>query len=101
VEDEDGYGITLELPEVKKEDVNVTVENGVLTIRGERRKEQEVEGRRYHRVERAYGCFSRSFIIPDDGDASQVQAKFTDGVLRIGIAKSEAARPKQIEVRVD
>ncbi len=101
VEDEDAYRITLELPQVAKEDVKVTVENGILTVTGERKFEKETEGRKYHRVERAYGCFSRSFSLPQDGDASKVEAKFSDGVLSLSIAKNEAARPKQIEVKVE
>ena len=101
-EDEQAYLITAELPRVNKEDVKVTVENGMLTITGERKFEKE-EGdkKKYHRVERAYGCFARSFALPDDSDTSSVDAQFKDGILDIRIAKSEAARPKQIEVKVN
>lgn len=101
-EDESAYLITAEIPRVNKEDVKVTVENGMLTITGERKFEKE-EGdkKKYHRVERAYGCFARSFSLPDDSDTSSVEAQFKDGVLDIRIAKSEAARPKQIEVKVN
>jgi HSP20 family protein len=98
-EDDKEYVITAELPEVKKEEVKVTVENGVLTITGERRFEKE-EKKKYHRVERYYGSFARIFALPDDGDAAKVNAEFKDGVLKVHIAKSEAARPKQIEVKV-
>ncbi len=100
-EDDNGYLISAELPEVKKQDVKVTVENGVLTISGERQFEKEEKGRRYHRVERSYGSFLRSFTLPDDADASKVSATFKDGVLKVQVAKSEAARPKQIEVKVN
>jgi HSP20 family protein len=102
IEDEKGYLITAELPRVNKEDVKVTLENGMLTIAGERRLEKE-EGdkKKYHRVERSYGCFARSFALPDDSDTSSVDAQFKDGILDIRIAKSEAARPKQIEVKVN
>jgi HSP20 family protein len=99
-EDDREYVITAELPEVKKEDVRVTVENGVLTITGERKFEKEEKGKRWHRVERAYGSFARSFALPDDGDAAKVNAEFKEGVLKVRVTKSEAARPKQIEVKV-
>ena len=99
-EDEKEYLIKAELPEVKKEDVKVTVENGMLTISGERKIEKEEKGKRYHRVERAYGSFVRSFSLPDNIDSNKVNADFKDGVLRVHVAKSEHARPKQIEVKV-
>ena len=99
---EDGkeYLIKAELPEVKKDDVKVAVENGVLTISGERKSEKEEKNRKYHRIERAYGSFERSFIVPDDADADKVIAEFKDGVLRVHLPKSEKAKPKQIEVKV-
>ena len=99
-EDDKEYLITAELPEVKKEDVRVTVENGVLTITGERKFEKEEKGKRWHRVERSYGSFARSFALPENGDAAKVNAEFKDGLLKVRVAKSEAARPKQIEVKV-
>jgi HSP20 family protein len=99
-EDDKEYLITAELPEVKKEDVKVTVENGVLMITGERKFEKEEKDKRYHRVERSYGSFARSFTLPSDGDAQKVNAEFKDGVLKVHVTKSEAARPKQIEVKV-
>ena len=99
-EDEKEYLITTELPEVKKDDVKVTVENGVLTITGERKFEKEEKNTKYHRIERSYGSFARSFALPDDGDATKVNAEFKDGMLKVHVAKSEAARPKQIEVKV-
>ena len=101
-EDADGYHLTLELPQVKKEDVKVTVENGVLTINGERRFEKEEnDGRKWHRLERAYGAFVRSFALPEDSDANSIGAQFKEGMLEIRIAKSESAKPKQIEVKVN
>ncbi len=99
-EDEKEYLIKVELPEVQKDDVQVTVESGTLTITGERKAEKEQKGRRFHRVERYYGRFERSFSIPDDATADDVKAEFKDGVLRVHLAKSERARPKQIEVKV-
>lgn len=99
-EDENEYIIKAELPELKKEDVKVTVENGVLTISGERNFEKEEKKKKYHRVERAYGRFVRSFALPDNADASKVRADFKDGVLTVHLPKSEKAKSKQIEVKV-
>ncbi|HHY85305.1 MAG TPA: Hsp20/alpha crystallin family protein [Verrucomicrobia bacterium] len=99
VEDEKEYTIKVELPEVNKDDVNVTVENGTLSISGERKSEKESKGRRFHRMERYYGRFERSFSIPDDADPDKVKAEFKDGVLRVHLAKSEKTRPRQIEVK--
>lgn len=99
-EDAKEYLIKVELPEVAKDDVKVTVESGTLTISGERKAEKEEKGRKFHRVERYYGRFERSFSIPDDAESDNVKAEFKDGVLRVHLAKSEKARPKQIEVKV-
>lgn len=99
-EDEQEYLLKVELPEVHKDDVKVTVESGTLTIAGERKSEAEQKGRKFHRVERSYGRFERSFSIPDDAEAGNVKAEFKDGVLRVHLAKSEKALPKQIEVKV-
>ncbi|WP_193211520.1 Hsp20/alpha crystallin family protein [Luteolibacter marinus] len=100
-EDADEYVIKAELPEVKREDVKVTVENGQLTFSGERRIEKEETGRKYHRVERAYGSFLRSFQLPENADPEKVSADFKDGVLNIHLGKQEAVKPRQIEVKVD
>lgn len=100
IEDEKEYLIKVELPEVQRDDVKVTVENGTLTITGERKAEKEQRGRRFHRVERHWGRFERTFGIPDDAKSDDVKAEFKDGVLRVRLAKSEKARPKQIEVTV-
>ena len=99
-EDDKEYLIKAELPEVKKEEIKVTVENGVLVLSGERKLEKEEKDRKHHRIEQAYGSFGRSFALPEDADAEKVNAEFNDGVLKLHIAKSEAARPKQIEVKV-
>ena len=99
-EDEKEYLIKAELPEVKKEDVKVAVQDDVLTISGERTLEKEEKGKKYHRVERAYGIFSRSFTLPEDADPSNVNAEFKDGVLKVHLAKSEKAKPKSIDVKV-
>ena len=99
-EDDQEYVIKADLPEVNKKEVKVTLENGVLTISGERKFEKEESNKRYHRVERAYGSFIRSFNLPEDADSEKVAAEFREGVLQVRVAKSEKARPKSIEVKV-
>ncbi len=99
-EDDKEYRIKVELPEVKKEDVKVTAEAGTLTIMGERRFEKEEKGRKYHRVERAYGSFGRSFSLPDDASPAKVSAEFKDGVLTVHLVKDEKAKPQHVEVKV-
>lgn len=94
------YQIKAELPEVKKEDVKVTVEDGVLTIQGERRHEIDEKGKKYHRVERSYGSFVRSFTLPDHVDDTKVKAEYKDGVLHLHLPKSEKAKPEAIDVKV-
>jgi HSP20 family protein len=99
-ETETEFLIKAELPDIKKEAVKVTVEDGVLTIQGERHREKEEKGKKYHRVERSYGRFVRSFTLPDSVDAAAVKAEYADGVLNLHLPKSEKAKPKQIEVKV-
>lgn len=99
-ESEGEYLIKAELPEIKKEDVKVTVENGVLTLQGERRQEKEEKGKKYHRVERSYGSFIRSFTLPESVNESGVKAEYKDGMLNIHLPKSEKVKPKAIEVKV-
>ena len=99
-EDDKEWLVKTDLPEVKKEDVKVTVENGVLTITGERKFEKEEKDKKYHRIERAYGNFLRSFALPDAADGSKVAAEFKDGVLKVHLPKSEKAKPKSVEVKV-
>ncbi len=99
-EDDKEYMIKAELPEVKRQNVKVTVERGVLTIMGERRFAKEETTRTYHRVERAYGNFGRSFSLPDDANPGKITAAFQDGVLTVHLAKTEKAKPHSIEVEV-
>lgn len=101
VEDDKEYLIKAELPEVPKEDVKITLDNGVVTIRGERKLEKEEDNRRYHRIERSYGCFVRSFTLPSDADPGRISADFKDGMLQVRLAKCEEKKPRQIEVKVD
>jgi len=100
VEEDKEYIVKAELPEIRKEDLKVTVENGMLTIAGERKFEKEEKKRKYHRVERSYGSFTRSFALPSDADGSKIEAEFKDGVLQVHIAKNAQAQPKAIEVKV-
>jgi len=100
VEDEKEYLIKAEVPEVRKEEIKVGVQDDVLTISGDRKYEKEEKGKKYHRLERAYGSFARSFTIPDDADGTAVNAQFKDGVLHVHLPKSEKAKPKSIEVQV-
>jgi HSP20 family protein len=92
--------IKAELPEVKKEQVKVTVENGVLRIEGERRQEREEETKKFHRIERVYGSFVRTFTVPDNIDEAKVSAEFKDGVLNVHLPKMEKAKHTAIEVKV-
>lgn len=92
--------VKAELPEVKKEDVNVSIENNVLSIRGERKFSEETKKENYHRLERSYGEFFRSFTLPNVVDATKVNAEFKEGILRVTLPKREEAKPKQVEVKV-
>lgn len=92
--------VKAELPEVKKEDVHVTIENNVLTIRGERKLEEKTEQENYRRVERRYGEFMRSFTLPSFVDPNNIRAEFKDGMLRVTLAKREEVKPKQVKIDV-
>ena len=100
VETDTAFVIKAEAPEVKKEDVKVTVDNGVLTVAGERKQEKEEKGKTFHRIERQYGSFTRSFTLPDNVDEANIKATFKDGMLSLEIPKTEAVKPKAIEVKV-
>lgn len=93
--------IKAELPEIRKEDVKVEVNNGVLTLRGERKQEKEEKGKKFHRIERSYGSFTRSFTLPENVDQSRIKASFKDGMLNIQLQKTEAKQPRAIEVKVE
>ncbi|HEX8361139.1 MAG TPA: Hsp20/alpha crystallin family protein [Longimicrobium sp.] len=99
IETEREIRVVTEMPGLKRESIEVDVENNVLTIRGEKREERrEGEPGRFHLAERRYGTFTRSFVLPRDVDADQIQADFEDGVLTIAIPKSERARRRRIQV---
>ena len=99
-EREKEYTITADLPDLKKEDIKVGLENGRLTIEGERKLEKEEKGRKFHRIERQYGRFVRRFVMPGEIDGPKVQAQYKDGVLKVTLPKSAAALPKSVDVKV-
>ena len=99
-EDDKEYIIKAEIPEIKKEDIKLHVNDDVLTITGERKYEKEEKNKKYHRVERSYGSFMRSFSLPEDADGTKVAAEYKDGLLKVHLPKSEKAKPKAIEVKV-
>lgn len=99
-EDDKGYTVKAELPDIKKEDVKVCVENGDITISGERKFEKEEKGKKFHRVERTFGSFVRSFTLPEGVSGDKVSASFKDGILEVHIPKDEQAKPKSVEVQV-
>jgi HSP20 family protein len=99
-EDDKQYVVKAELPDLKKEEVKVIVENGELTISGERKFEKEEKGKKYHRIERSYGTFLRSFSLPEGVNGEKVTADFNNGILEVHLPKDETAKPKAIEVKV-
>jgi HSP20 family protein len=99
-EEEGSIVLKAELPGVDPKDVDVRVENNVLTLRGERKFGSEVQRDSYHRVERAYGTFSRSFTLPTVVDTERIKAEVKDGVLRVNLPKKEEAKPRQISISV-
>jgi len=96
----EAFEIKAELPDVKKEDVKVFVEDGQLRISGERRQDKEEKGKKYHRIERSYGSFMRSFALPENVDDAKLSAEYKDGVLNVRLPKTERAKPKAIAVKV-
>jgi HSP20 family protein len=92
--------IKVELPEVKREDINITFENNVLTLKGERKHDEAIKRERVHRTERHYGSFTRSFTLAPSIDAAQIAASYKDGVLTIRLPRREETKPKQISVNV-
>ncbi len=99
-EHENEYFVKLELPGVSKDDVKITMQDNILTVRGEKKKERENKGSGFHRVERSYGAFQRNFTLPSTVKADKIDASYADGILTIILPKAEEAKPKQIEVKV-
>jgi len=100
-ETDEEFTIKAEIPEVNKDDVKVTVENGILLLHGERKQEKEEKGKTYHRIERHYGAFNRSFTLPETVDQENVKASFKDGVLSIRLQKIKGTKPKAIDVDIE
>jgi HSP20 family protein len=99
-EDEKEYVIKAEIPEMKKEDIKISVHEDVLSISGERKYEKEEKGKKYHRVERSYGSFVRTFTLPEDADGSKIAAEYKDGLLKVRLPKSEKPKSKAMEVKI-
>jgi HSP20 family protein len=93
--------ITAELPGVKQDDVDITIADDVLTLKGEKKEEKEVKEKNYHRIERSYGSFQRSVSLPAGVQADKAKATYKDGVLHITVPKTEEAKPKQIKINVE
>ena len=94
------FVVKADLPDVKKEEIRIHVQDGVLAIEGERKQEKEEKGKRFHKIEREYGRFVRRFALPTDVDAEHVRAEFKNGVLNVVLPKAPAAKPKTIDVTV-
>jgi HSP20 family protein len=97
-EEKDRILITAELPGFKENEIEIQTENGMLTLRGERKFEKETDGKSYHRVERSYGQFVRSFSLPNNVDREKIQATFRDGLLQVELPKREDAKPRTIKI---
>ena len=100
-EDEHNITLKIEVPGIEEKDINVSIENNTLTVRGERRFEKDEKEENFHRVERMYGSFTRSFTLPNTVDPEQVSAHYEKGVLKIRLAKKAEAKPKLIKVNVE
>lgn len=99
-EDDHSYLIEAELPHVNKDDIALRVADGVLTITGEREFKNEDKTKKYHRIERSYGRFVRSFVLPEEADPEKVHAEYANGVLTVRVDKSESKKPRQIDIKV-
>ena len=100
VERENDYFVRVELPGVNKSDVKITAKNDVLTIKGEKKMEVEKKEDNFHRIERSYGTFQRSFTLPSSVMSDKIEASYNDGILTISLPKSEETKPREIEVKV-
>lgn len=100
VEEDNAYVAKVELPGINKDDVKITMQDNVLTVRGEKKSEKKGKEENMHRVERYYGSFQRSFSLPTSVKSDRIEAEYKDGILTINMPKAEEAKPKQIEVKV-
>jgi HSP20 family protein len=101
LEREDAMVITADLPGLRAEDVEVTVEEGTLSIRGERKLEEAAEGETYHRVERLYGVFERTFTLPNSVDVEKIEARFNNGEMVLTMPKREESKPRSVKIKVE
>jgi HSP20 family protein len=99
-EDKDAIKIVAEVPGVTPEDVKISLENNVLTIRGEKKQQAEERTERVHRYERSYGAFERTFVLPSSVDPERIEASYQNGILNVSVPKAERARPREIPVNV-
>ncbi|MCK4503828.1 MAG: Hsp20/alpha crystallin family protein, partial [Desulfuromonadales bacterium] len=93
------FCITAEVPGIKREDVKIDIDDHVLSIRGENKQEKEEKGKKFHRIERYYGSFNRSFSLPENVNEDKIEAVFKDGMLTLTIPKTEVKKPKAIEIK--
>jgi HSP20 family protein len=100
-ETKEAYEVKAEVPGIRKEDIHISFEGGLLTLKGEKKQENEEKDKNFHKLERVYGRFERSFRLPDGIKADGIKAKYDNGVLTIGIPKAEEAKPKEIAVTVE
>jgi HSP20 family protein len=101
LENENALIVKADVPDVKFEDIDVQIENGTLTVRGERKFEKKTDEKSgYHRIERSYGAFERAFTLPETVDPEHVKAEYSNGVLTVTLPKKEVAKPKQVKVEV-
>jgi HSP20 family protein len=100
-EDKDSLVVKAEMPGMSKDDVKVSVQDNVLTLKGEKKQEKEEKDKNYHRVERSYGSFCRSFQLPTSVKADKIKANYKDGVLSITLPKTEEVKPKEIPISID
>jgi len=95
------FQVKAQLPEVKREDIKIDVQDGVLSISGERKQEKEAQDKKWHRVEQSYGSFMRTFSLPNNVDQTKIQADYKDGVLTLRLPKAAAAQPRSIDIKVN
>lgn len=100
VETQDNYKISLELPGVKKDDVKINVIDNTLVIKGEKKRDEEIDEKRYYRFERVFGAFERKIQFTSDVDVNKINASFKDGILNIEVGKKEESKPKEISIKV-
>ncbi len=99
-EDDESVVVNADLPGIKKEDIDLSITGDTLTLKGEKKQEEEIKEEDYHRIERAYGTFQRTITLPAPVNADKVEASYTDGVLEVKMPKKEEVKPKKIDVKV-